>query len=115
MSTDIEAIQLEEDSELAGVAFVRDYIEFYFDGPILRALIDPTVTIGNHLSRSSDEGWRNTLCSLIGKKIKTLSIEENATCELVFVSGEIVSIDLATGEAESVHFVRGPNQPLQVW
>ena len=27
--------------ELSEVAFVRDYVEFHFDGPVLRALADP--------------------------------------------------------------------------
>lgn len=108
-------IPLDEHCELAGIAFVRDYIEFHFDGPILRALVDPIVFLSNRTVASTDTGWRDALCSLIGKEIAKIEIRENETCELRFITGESARIDLSTSEAESLHFVPGSNQPIQVW
>ena len=31
--------------ELAAVAFVRDYVEFHFDGPVLTSLTDPIAVV----------------------------------------------------------------------
>jgi hypothetical protein len=33
---------------LSAVAFVRDYVEFHFDGPVLRAISNPRVEVTSH-------------------------------------------------------------------
>jgi len=33
--------------EVGSVGFIRDYVEINFDGPILRSLSAPTVTVGS--------------------------------------------------------------------
>lgn len=114
MST-TSTIQLDEHCELAGIAFVRDYTEFHFDGPVLRALVDPIVLLSNRTVASTDSGWRDALCSLIGKEIAKVQISDGEVCELRFVTGEAVKINLSTREAESLHFVPGPNKPIEVW
>jgi len=111
----VTTIPLEEHCELSGVAFIRDYVEFHFDGPVLRALVDPVVDVSNRIVASSDTDWRNALCALIGREVTKLEIKENVVCEVTFISGESVKIDLSTGEAESLHFVPGPNQAIEVW
>ena len=107
-------IPLEEHSELAGVAFIQDYVEFHFDGSILRAIADPTIKMEGQIVNRSDQGWRDALCSLIGKEILSIIITENKDCEIRFTTGELVKIDLSA-RSESLHFVPGPNQPLEVW
>jgi hypothetical protein len=108
-------IPLEKHSDLAGVAFIRDYVEFHLDGPILRAMVDPIIKIKDRIITAADKGWRDALCGLIGKEIQAITITENKNCEICFTSGELVQVDLSTAEPESLHFLPGPNQPLEVW
>jgi hypothetical protein len=58
-----------ENLELAGITFIRDYIQFLFDGPFLNTYTLPQVKVENKNITSADFGYHDTLCSLIGKKI----------------------------------------------
>ena len=60
--------------ELSAVAFVRDYVEFQFDGPVLRALANPLVRTEGDKSQFPDPGSRDALCSLIGRAIESVRV-----------------------------------------
>jgi hypothetical protein len=51
--------------ELGTVSFVADYVEFNFNGPIVRAISRPIVRITDETARFPDAGSRDALCSLI--------------------------------------------------
>jgi hypothetical protein len=55
--------------ELVGITFIRDYIQFLFDGPVLNTYTFPQIKIDNKIVTSVDIGYYDTLCSLINKKI----------------------------------------------
>ena len=56
--------------ELSTVAFVRDYVEFHFDGPILRSLARPIVCAGSARHEFPEVGSRDALCDLIGREVE---------------------------------------------
>ena len=63
-----------ETLELVGITFIRGYIQFLFDGPVLNTYTLPLIKIGNKIINSTDFGYYDTLCSLISEKI-TLAYE----------------------------------------
>ena len=105
------------DEELSAVCFVRDYVEFHFDGPVLRAISNPLVMSGGAISRYPAPGSRDHLCELIGSTVKSILIRENDACEIVTSTGKIV-IPLdpdSRRDPEAMHFVPGVNMPVSVW
>ena len=52
--------------EFNAVAFVMDYVEFDFNGPILRALSPPRLEHEGGIFTFPEPGSRDALCSLIG-------------------------------------------------
>lgn len=64
--TDVLDLQDVSGLELSAVCFVRNFVEFHFDGPVLRSLASPTVERGGQSVRYPDAGSRDALCELIG-------------------------------------------------
>lgn len=61
---------------VAGVRFVMDYVELYFDGPILRVLFGPTLVDGEIETRFPEPGSRDALCGLIGDTVESVSVAD---------------------------------------
>jgi hypothetical protein len=108
--------------ELAGVAFIRDYVELLFDGPILRCYARPEVVIASRAVRFPTEGSRDALCELIGAEVANVRVGER-DLSLDFDGDRRVRIEFArqweTGRdaAEFVPMVEGVLAPEQklVW
>jgi hypothetical protein len=102
--------------ELGSICFVRDYVELHFDGPIVRAISLPNVTLGEKCFLPDSSGWRDALCSLIGRELKEISLDERFL-KLIFHSTARVEIQLSPlGPAgEAMHFVPKIDGPMQVW
>jgi hypothetical protein len=58
-----------ENLELAGISFIRGYIQFLFDGTVLNTYTLPRIKIENKEFISSQYGYCDTLCCLIGKRV----------------------------------------------
>jgi hypothetical protein len=58
-----------ENLELVGITFIRGYIQFLLDGPVLNTYTLPQIKIQGELITSKDFGYYDTLYSLISKKI----------------------------------------------
>lgn len=105
---------------LSAVAFVHDYVEFHFDGKIIRAFGDLTVTRKGQSVGADDVRWRNALCELIGNKVRDLAFFNEAPARLVVVfenETELV-VTLVVSERtgpEVLHYVPGDNEPIEVW
>lgn len=114
MSTNELAILRAE--ELSAVCFVRDYVELHFDGPIVRAIALPDVTIGEQRFRPGASGWRDALCALIGRKVTNVVLDE-LHLELSLTGDASVEIELRPrGESgEAMHFVPAGGGPAQIW
>lgn len=58
-----------EKLELSGITFIRDYVQFLFDGSVFNASTFPQIRIDKKVINSTDIGYCDTLRSLINKKI----------------------------------------------
>lgn len=103
--------------ELAAVSFVRDYVEFWFDGPILRALTNPSVTIGGRTFAYPEPESFEKLAKQVGARVEELVIEDGISCRFRLSNGSQVSIPLVDPSlSEAMHFaIPGTHLTLQVW
>ena len=115
---EIEHIEDLVGEKFSGVGFVMDYVEFYFSGPVLRCLADPSIKLLDGYYRFPELGSRDALCKLIGSTVVAVTIEEGKSMNLQTSEGTILSVQLADGSrwgSETMHFVPKPNGPVQVW
>jgi hypothetical protein len=92
--------------ELGTVAFVRDYVEFIFDGPVLRSLAPPVVTVGGRRHEFPQVGSRDVLCELIGRIVEDAT-ELSDRLSVSFTGDALVEIPRYSKDAgpEVAHFV----------
>jgi len=103
---------------LSAVSFVQDYVEFHFDGKIVRSLTNPLVRVLDKTCKFPEVGSRDCFCSLIGQTVESVIVEDEDRIELIFTLGARLIISLAESERigpEAAHFVPGDNQPIEVW
>jgi hypothetical protein len=107
-----------EGEELNIVSFVMDYVEFHFNGPVLRALTNPRIETAKGKFIFPREGSRDALCSLIGKTVKSIDVNDGVSAELVFETGEKLSIPLdleSQIRPEAMHWCPINDGPIQIW
>ncbi len=80
------------DTELSSVEFVRDYIQFRFDGPCLATYLLPEISIGPRVILWNEQGYRDSLCEQIGQRV--YSIRCDNTLEIEFENKVILTLDL---------------------
>jgi len=85
--------------EISAVAFVRDVVEFGFDGVVLRCDADPCVAVGDAVYRFPKPGSRDALCLIIGSTVRSLEVVDGKHVEFTTSNGCRVRIPLAKGEA----------------
>jgi hypothetical protein len=109
--------------ELNAVSFVMDYVEFHFNGPVLRALTDPVLEAPGGRWISLEPGWRDALCSVIGASVLSVEVREDDAISLA-LSGDrrlIVPLDddSREGRPEAATFqgeaLMSPGNWLDVW
>lgn len=101
--------------EISAVSFVRDYVEFHFDGPILRALCNPKVTFDGQTKAFPEDGSRDWLCHLIGSRVIAVYVDDDQYIEVVTDHGALrINFDYSS-LPEAAHFVPGIDQPIDVW
>ena len=117
----MKAIEKIEDliaEEISGVGFLLDYIELYFDGPILRFLTNPLIQISRAEFQFPEMNSRDALCSLIGEEVRSIRLEDLRSMELITTTGNGLIVPLSENSRptpEAMHFVPEPNGPIQVW
>lgn len=89
--------------ELAIVSFVRDYVEFHFDGPIWTCFSVPQWADSARTLAPSDAGHRDALCALIGSTVtaadvgpKELRVEFDAAVLTVRLDGPTAGFAVAS-------------------
>jgi hypothetical protein len=101
--------------EVSSVCFVRSYVELHFDGPILRSLARPSVTLAGTRAQFPDDGSRDALCDLIGRVVD--AAEDLPDRLLVSLSGGadfVIPKASADAGAEIAHFVPTVDGELDV-
>lgn len=102
--------QLEElvGEQLNIVAFVMDYVEFHFNGPVLRALTHPLLNTGREQFAFPLPGSRDALCTLIGTGVASVDVQEDRWIRLEMADGKSLTIPLdqeARVGPEAAHYV----------
>jgi hypothetical protein len=98
--------------ELSSIEFVRDYIQFRFDGPCLTAITDPYIIIGHKQYSRTDTGFCDILLGFIGLQVEETSLRESEIINIHFSGGRSINISLRTvnlqgRSAEAVNFSDG--------
>ena len=82
--------------ELNMVCFVMDYVEFRFNGPILRSLSNPTIEVDGGRWTFPQDGSRDALCKLIGVEVQSVDVTDDRI-ELVNRNNARLTIPLDAG------------------
>ena len=88
---DISAI---EGEELKSVAFVEDFLELRFGVPLLTLYDWPHVLLTDFSVAFGEPEYRNALCSLIGERVSTASLEEDDALTIEFGNGLVLGLSL---------------------
>lgn len=103
---------------IGAIAFVTDYVELDFNGPIFRCIAHPTLVCGAARFSFPGPGSRDALCSLIGDHPVSVEAIDDVSITLRMSGGCELTVPLDAEHArggESAHFVPGLNKPIHVW
>jgi hypothetical protein len=103
--------------EITAVCFVWTYIEFGFDGPVLRFLSRPHIRSMDILVDANHADYLALLTGLIGSTVRDLGTDD-AYVRVSFSTGyEVILPSDAPADptGEHLHFVPGPGRPIAVW
>ena len=94
-----------EKAEVSSVIFMRDYLQFFFEGErvsgMLTAYVMPQLLVTGRKLDSSVPGYRDSLCSFISRKVKRSEMEE-WKIRLVFDNDDRLEIPLQEADAKGV-------------
>jgi hypothetical protein len=105
-------LQILVGEQLSAVCFVQDYVEFHFDGPIVRALT-PVELISAEKGDQivfPNAGSRDAFCHEIGKLVSRIAVFEEVAIEISFSGGDVLRIPLSKWSRsgpEAAHFLVG--------
>jgi hypothetical protein len=85
-----EIAELPTGREMSAVCLVRDYVEFHFDGPILRALTDPRGRFGEWGWRFPERDAPAAMRLYIGKSVTSVNIDEGISLFVEFGAEHIM-------------------------
>jgi hypothetical protein len=107
-----QALNILIGEELSSIEFVRDYIQFRFDGPCLTAITDPFVIMEHKQYPRSDTGFCNILLGFIGLQVSGTSFKADEIVSIHFSAGRSINISLRPEylkgrSAEAVNFNNG--------
>ena len=104
--------------QLSSVAFVQDYVELHFDGPVIRALTNPIVISNDARICFPAPGSRDALCQFIGREVVKVELQEQVSLTCHFQGGGSIIVPLdhnSYRSPEAMHFQASPTGPVQVW
>jgi hypothetical protein len=110
-----------ESSDLSSVNFIRDYIQFVFEGKkenvILSAFTLPTTEVNNKKYHFQTSGWRDALCTLIKKIVSTAIAEEGNAIKITFEDGDVLEISLKEEDYDGPEaaMLTNDNGEIMVW
>lgn len=70
--------------ELSEVCFVMDYVEFHFNGPVLRSISNPIIELAETKFEFPLPGAREALCAIIGRAVKQVEERKDKAIKVVF-------------------------------
>lgn len=97
----IQTLRLLKNLELVGITFIRDYIQFLFEDPLLNTYTLPQVKILDRVLHFNQKGYYDTLCSLIGRRVID-AIENNENIVIRFEGDIDLTISLKLEDRSTV-------------
>jgi hypothetical protein len=94
-----------ENRELAGVTFIRGYIQFLFDGPILNTYTLPRVITRDAIFDAKTLGYRDALCEQIGEIVTMAHVDSEQKITIQFGNGTSIEISLKDEDRVSAEAV----------
>ncbi len=88
--------------ELSSVEFVRDYIQFRFDGPCITAITDPCIIIGDKQYTRIDAGFCDNLLGLIGSSVEETFLREGEIISIHFSDRRSINISLRPEDLQGI-------------
>ncbi len=107
-----------ENRGLAGITFVRGYIQFLFDGPVLNVYTLPRVKTANEKFSPETPGYHDALCALIDKTVIATHEEPREKILIQFSDGASIEISLKEEDrvcAEAAMLQTGSAKDWNVW
>ena len=92
------------DEQLSSVIFVQDYLQLDFDGQRITCYNWPIVILSKRGFVINDQDYRNALCSLIAKKVTSISFIEEEALVMSFPTDDEIIINLKDAEGEVIYF-----------
>jgi hypothetical protein len=93
-----------ESHEISGVMFIRDYIQFLFEGErgngILTTYNLPMAVINGHHYNRNTSGYRDILCSLINKKVEKSEVSNDRKIKITFENCVKLVVPLEVDETD---------------
>ncbi|UGY14850.1 hypothetical protein [Bradyrhizobium septentrionale] len=80
---------------LSAVAFVQDYLQLQFDGPVLTTFVWPRIITPTLTATFGMPVYRDALCAQIGKSVAGGFVDVEAAFRLFFADGSIIEVSLA--------------------
>jgi len=102
--------------ELVGISFIRDYIQFIFDDPLLNTYTLPQVKIHGRILSSKDNGYYDILCSLIGKIVLNAYEDEKEERLIIQFNNDIeLNVSLKSEDRDCVEAAMLRLEPKGEW
>jgi len=81
-------------TELASVTFIRDYVQFSFDGPSISAITWPEVKVNDQTYVFADNSYCNMLRAQISKRVTDFVVVKDVSLAICFDDGSEIRISL---------------------
>lgn len=118
-NTDKSILKILEGVELAGITFIRGYIQFLFDGPLLNVYSLLRIKSKDEILSPKDHGFYDTLCSLVGERIVSIQeIKEKERITILFENDIELIVSLKQEDrncVEAAIFQKGEKGEWEVW
>ena len=90
---------------LSAVTFIQDYLQLFFDGPCINVTNPLTVRTRTCTVTSWQPGFRDALCSQIGKVVSSATFEAGEALALCFTDNSVLSISLRPSDYTSAEAI----------
>jgi hypothetical protein len=94
-----------EGEQLSAVTFVQDYLQLSFDGPCINVTNPLTIHTRTCTVTSWQPGFRDALCSQIGKVVSSANFEAGEALVLCFTDNSVLSISLRPSDYTSAEAI----------
>jgi hypothetical protein len=102
--------------DLSSVEFIRDYVQFRFDGPYLTMHVLPSIiTAPGNMLTPSDRCYRDFLCERIGVKVTDTEVVAHTEVAIHFEDGATIKLSLQKEGSSGPEALEFTNEDGDMW